>query len=89
MLDRGEATAGLDTRMKLLVALTFALTFLVGVAVYDMGEARKAREQARAHCRAPTIEGEVTLITVDVRSGALHVDCHYASTRLSKPRKGT
>ena len=39
-------------------------------------------------CRAPSVEGEITQITIDVRAGQLVGECQYASTRQSKPKKG-
>jgi hypothetical protein len=61
---------------------------LMVLSVHDLSEATKAKAAAQSACRAPIAEGDITLITIDVRAGTLYVDCHYATTRPSKPRKG-
>ena len=35
---------------------------------------------------AAQAEGDLTMITIDVRAGKLYFDCEYATTRKSKPK---
>ena len=74
--------------MKFVLALTLPLTLLVGVAVYDMGEAARAKTKPPFGCRAPSTEGDLAIITITVRSGELVAECQHATTRPSKLRKG-
>ena len=75
--------------MKVVVTFAAALATLMVITLYDQADAARTRKLASPiNCHAPAAEGEVTLITVDVRSGRLFVDCQYAQTRPSKPRKG-
>lgn len=73
--------------MKFVVALIVPLALLVGVAVYDMGEAAKAKAKAQFGCRAPTAEGDVAVVTFSLRSGDIVAECHYATARQFKGRK--
>lgn len=63
---------------------------LMALAVYDRDQARAAKVPPSPpfNCRAPALEGEITVITVTVLGGRLIGECEYASTRPSKPRKG-
>ena len=47
--------------MKLVLFIGAVLAVLAIVAVYDMGEASKARALAKAQCRAPERDGDITL----------------------------
>lgn len=74
--------------MKLVLAFTMLVAALMALAIYDHEGARPAQAPSLFDCRAPTVEGELTMITVDVRAGQLVGRCQYASTRPSKPKKG-
>lgn len=74
--------------MKLVLATIAVLSGLVALAVYDMSEAAKAKTHTPFSCRAPTIEGDIAVVTFSLRSGEIVAECHYATTRPSKTRKG-
>ena len=74
--------------MKLVLTAVAVLSGLVALAVYDMGEAAKAKAQTPFGCRAPTTEGDIAVVTFSLRSGEIVAECHYATTRPTKPRKG-
>lgn len=61
---------------------------VAGLMLLFIGDLPSIRPSAppAAKCRAPIAEGDVTLITIDVRDGTLFVDCQYATTRPSKPK---
>lgn len=74
--------------MRLVIAAVAVLSGLVALAVYDMGEAAKAKVQTPFGCRAPIVEGDIAVVTFSMRSGEIVAECHYATTRPTKPRKG-
>ncbi|MCX7144499.1 MAG: hypothetical protein NT123_26420 [Proteobacteria bacterium] len=76
--------------MKLVIAAVAVLSGLVALAVYDMGEAAKAKAQTQTPfgCRAPVTEGDIAVVTFSLRSGEIVGECHYATARPSKLKKG-
>ena len=70
--------------MKLIIALAFILSALAVLAVYDAGQAARARAEKPLifGCRAPSAEGEFAFITISVVHGQLVAGCQYASARV-------
>lgn len=88
MRCEGEAPARMDARMKLVLIVVAVIGGLMALAVYDMGEAAKAKAQTPFGCRAPTTEGDIAVVTFSLRSGEIVGECHYATARPSKLKKG-
>lgn len=74
--------------MKAAIIISAIFALLLVLAVQDLGTgAKRASPPPLFGCRAPTAEGEITMITIDVRAGKLVGECDYASTRQSKPKR--
>ena len=76
--------------MKAALFVAAVVAGLMAVFIFDSHQAavRNGGAATLFGCRAPAVEGEITIITIDVRAGQLVGVCQYAATRPSKPKKG-
>ncbi len=72
--------------MKFALFVGAVVAGLMILSIYDRERAATRPVVAAAACRAPESEGDLTMITIDVRAGRLYFDCEYATTRKSKRR---
>ena len=70
--------------MKFALAVGALFGAMLFFAAYDMGRPSKAA--APGQCKAPADEGDITMITIDVRAGQLFIDCQYGTARRPKPK---